>query len=60
MAYEQRFLKPWVIGKSPAFFTLPSSEINRILEVTRNGLEGAMACLGNEMRNTDQITFLTY
>ena len=43
MVIEQRFLGPQVTGRMLSFYLLPTSEIKRILEVTRKGHVGAIA-----------------
>jgi hypothetical protein len=41
--YEQRFLGPQLTGRLLSFYLLPTRDINRILEMTRNGRAGAIA-----------------
>lgn len=41
-------LSPHVNNQIPDFYLLPTSEINRILEVTRKGFVGAVASFGQQ------------
>ena len=51
MVIEQRFLGPQVTSRMLSFYLLPTSEIKRILEVTRKGHVGAIASFVQQTDN---------